>query len=314
MIVFPHCLNFCLDFFVPLRTIAGVSHLICPISPSSLFLSCSVFIKGESYYALRVSQSTADWGSEREGDNVLCGIFFLCMLREFMCGGGGVILEESVSCPRMHVGLPWVNPPCMHVCVCVCLQMVSKSLVAESCLNKRSFWAGFQGDQHSCFGWEVLADRRELKVCSSLVCWLKNASERGADVRKQHLLVRLLCGSNQCTCLIPLKLSTLGIDDTRTKGQANIDTAELACLRHARLHQVWPSDWLWLLTLQLSLTWDIYLYIKNIPKTDRLFVFFFSALAWNLHSNYKMYRNFKLFMHPSNPHCFGVSSRFFILR
>lgn len=117
---FPHCLNLCLDFFVLLQTIARVSHLICPISPSPLFLSRSVFIKGESYYALRVSQSTADWGSEREGDNVLCGIFFLCMLREFMCGGGGVILEESVSCPRMHVGLPWVNPPCM----CVCLQMV----------------------------------------------------------------------------------------------------------------------------------------------------------------------------------------------
>lgn len=50
-------------------------------------------------------------------------------------GVAGVILEESVSCPRMHVGLPWVNPPCM----CVCLQMVSKSLVAESCLNKGSF-------------------------------------------------------------------------------------------------------------------------------------------------------------------------------
>lgn len=34
-----------------------------------------------------------------------------------MCGGGGVILEESVSSPRMHVGLPWVNPPCICVFV-----------------------------------------------------------------------------------------------------------------------------------------------------------------------------------------------------
>lgn len=75
-VVFPYCLNFCLDFFVVLQSIARVSHLICPISPSRLFLSRSVFIKGESNYALRVSQSTADWGSEREGDNVLCGIFF----------------------------------------------------------------------------------------------------------------------------------------------------------------------------------------------------------------------------------------------
>lgn len=88
-VVFLHCLNFCLDFFVLLQTIAPVSHLMGPISPCRLFLSRSVFIKGESNYALRVSQSTADWGSERVGDNVLCGIFFfsLCMLREFMCVG-----------------------------------------------------------------------------------------------------------------------------------------------------------------------------------------------------------------------------------
>lgn len=119
-VVFLYCLNFCLDFFVLLQTIARVSHLIGPISPCRLLLSRSVFIKGESNYALRVSQSTADWGSERVGDNVLCGIFFLCMLREFMCGGGGVILEESVFCPGIHVGLPWVNPPCM----CVHLQIV----------------------------------------------------------------------------------------------------------------------------------------------------------------------------------------------
>lgn len=59
--------------------------------------------------------------------------------REIMCGGGGPFLGNLSPRRRMHVALPWVNPPRVCVCVCACADWVSKSFVAESSLNKGSF-------------------------------------------------------------------------------------------------------------------------------------------------------------------------------
>lgn len=136
----------------------------------------------------------------------LCFFFFLlsssshvCVLREFTCGGGGATLEESVPHPRMHVGLPWVNPPTVRVCACVLAFCVTKSLVAESGLNKGSFWIGFQDDQRSCWGWEALADRRVLKVCSPGcldpgVCQLANF---GSSPKLEFAAFHMLLGELQ---------------------------------------------------------------------------------------------------------------------
>lgn len=107
-----------------------------------------LFIKTESYYALRVTAIDRRLGLGGGKGGVQCGgdFFFLslssthvCVLREFTCGGGGATLEESVPHPRMHVGLPWVNPPTVCVCTCVLAVCVTKSPVAESSLNKGSF-------------------------------------------------------------------------------------------------------------------------------------------------------------------------------
>lgn len=85
-----------------------------------------MFIKAESYYALRVSASTTDWGSA-EGRGQCGEVGFLCMSTEIMCGGGGAI-SRSLS-PVVEFMLRW---PGLTL-------WVSKSFVAESSLNKGSF-------------------------------------------------------------------------------------------------------------------------------------------------------------------------------
>ncbi len=69
---------------------------------------------------------------QREGDNVVWSfLVFVCTSREIKCGGGGLILGESVSCRRMRAGLPWVNPPhlcsCVRLCVCVCVCVCART-------------------------------------------------------------------------------------------------------------------------------------------------------------------------------------------
>lgn len=140
--------------FIELRLSMPARHLLFQafawVSPllSCLFLlpfTLRVFIKAESYYTLRVTAIDHRLGlSGGKGGTVWCGgVFFsplflhMCVCWESSCvgvAGGGVILEESVSCPRMHVGLPWVNPPTVYVCVCVYL-CVCVSVCEYVCLQ-----------------------------------------------------------------------------------------------------------------------------------------------------------------------------------
>lgn len=59
-----------------------------------------------------------------------------------------------------------------------------------------------------------------VKKCVRKGRQCQEAAPRAAPVSEAPVWIK------KCTCLIPLKLSTLGIDDTRTKGQANIDTEQ----------------------------------------------------------------------------------------
>lgn len=118
------------------HVLVQVSHFALSSSPS---LALCVFIKAESYYTLRVSASTTDWGSaEGRGQ---CGAEFFRVCRQIMCGGGGAILRSLSPVVECMLRCPGLTlPEFVYVCACMRLcSWVSKSFVAESSLNKGSF-------------------------------------------------------------------------------------------------------------------------------------------------------------------------------
>lgn len=81
-----------------------------------------MFRKAESYYVLRVSASTTDWGSaEGRGQ---CGVeFFVRMSTEIMCGGGGAILRSLSPVMECMLRCPGLTLP---LCVCVCARRLGE--------------------------------------------------------------------------------------------------------------------------------------------------------------------------------------------
>lgn len=144
------------------------------LSVSPAFYSVHVY-KGRVILRPASNCNRPQTGAQRRegGDSVVRWGFFsppfllhMCVCWESSCVGvAGWFLRSLSPVQECMLGCPGLTlPPCMcvsvYICVSVCVfaVCVSKSLVAESSLNKGSFWIGFQDNQRSCWGWEVLAD------------------------------------------------------------------------------------------------------------------------------------------------------------
>lgn len=188
-----------------------------------------------------------------------------------MCGGGGVILEESVSSPRMHVGLPSVNPPC----ICVFVDGVwVRALFLSLVLIKEAFEL-VSKTTTQFLGWEVHTDWRVLNIYSS-ACHKqfvrRNASAMGLNAPKYGFTghAKLIMDGNSGRGWYVLKHTetlwpcSLSIDNPAAREQANIYThiralmcvyrfvcavalsapslSEIVLVTHNTLHQIWPFD------------------------------------------------------------------------
>lgn len=103
---------------VHIQPLVQVSHLL----PLLFSFSRSVFIKAGSYYTLRVSASTTDWGSaEGRGQCSVEGFFFLLVFFPPLSSVGVVGRLRSLS-PVMECMLRCPGLTLPH-CVCACVQI-----------------------------------------------------------------------------------------------------------------------------------------------------------------------------------------------
>lgn len=124
-------------------TVSLVSASCLSFSLVLSYFSCPhcVFIKAESYYALRVSAIDHRLGLSRGKGTMWCGVFlYMCVCWESSCVGvvGGFLRSLSLVQECM-LGCPGLTLP-VCVCACVCLQVVwVRALLLSLVLIKEAF-------------------------------------------------------------------------------------------------------------------------------------------------------------------------------